>query len=350
LEKKRESTATSPFGLHIGHYKIACDDDEILEIHRKLLLLPFIHCFVPDRWTSTVQCMLEKDPGRPWIHRLRIIELFDAQVNAGFQIFIGRRMMYRALDSNLLHPSSYSSTPGKTCQEASLHKVLMMDMMRLCKMVGGIFDCDATGCFDRMIPAFIPSHTRRLGLPKSVSCFVAQLMWKCKLFVKTKSGVTKESIRSKIGNVLFGIGQGNGGGPAMWIAHLIVIFSVLQTLVTGMVLSNPSMEKVETAGVGYVDDVTLGRSIVPQNNPVKEAAEAIRETGQTWEEELYTTGGKLELSKCFWVLFAWKWRGGRATMVTPIEAKQKVVIIQSESGVPVTIPQKAPIKPRKDWE
>jgi len=40
--KKRESTATSPFGLHIGHYKIACDDDEVLEIHRRLLILPFM--------------------------------------------------------------------------------------------------------------------------------------------------------------------------------------------------------------------------------------------------------------------------------------------------------------------
>ena len=136
--KKRESTATSPFGLHIGHYKIACGDDEILEIHRRLLILPFMYCFVPDRWTSTVQCMLEKDPGRPWIHRLRIIELFDAQVNAGFQIYIGRRMMYNAVDEGLLHPSSYGSTPGKTCQEASLHKVLMMDMMRLGKKVGGV--------------------------------------------------------------------------------------------------------------------------------------------------------------------------------------------------------------------
>ena len=103
--------------------------------------------------------------------------------------------------------------------------------MRLCKLVGGIFDCDATECFDRMIPAFIDAHTRLLGLPQSVDCFVAQLMWKCKRYVKTKAGVSKESICSKIGRVLFRIGQGNGGGPAMWIAHLVVMFTVLQTVV-----------------------------------------------------------------------------------------------------------------------
>ena len=60
-------------------------------------------------------------------------------MNAGFQIYIVLRMMYNAVDEGLLYPSSYGSTPGKTCQEDSLHKVLMMDMMRLVKKVGGIF-------------------------------------------------------------------------------------------------------------------------------------------------------------------------------------------------------------------
>ena len=112
--------------------------------------------------------MLEKDPGRPWIHRLRIIELFDSQVNASFQIYIGRKMMFNAVDKDLLHESSFGSTPGKTCQEASFQKILMMDMFRLWKDFGGIFDCDATGCFDRILPAFQTVHTRRLGLAKKL--------------------------------------------------------------------------------------------------------------------------------------------------------------------------------------
>ena len=132
--------------------------------------------------------------------------------------------------------------------------------------------------------------------------------------MKTKAGLSKESICSNIGMVLFGIVQGNGGGPAMWIAHLVVMFTVLQTVVKGMVFQGPTKTEVETTRLGYVDDVTLGRSIQTKNNQVEEAVEAIRETGQTWEEELYTTGGKLELSKRFGVLFSWTWRGGRATL------------------------------------
>ena len=39
-------------------------------------------------------------------------------------------------------------------------------------------------------------------------------------------------------------------------------------------------DKVEIAGVGYVDYVTLGRNIKPIKDPVREATEAITETGQ----------------------------------------------------------------------
>ena len=45
--------------LHVSHYKVACRNEDILDAHRRLLVLPFIHNFVPSRWVSTVQCMLE---------------------------------------------------------------------------------------------------------------------------------------------------------------------------------------------------------------------------------------------------------------------------------------------------
>ena len=40
-KKKKEATVTSPFGLHIGHFKAALTNPEILNVHRIMLLLPF---------------------------------------------------------------------------------------------------------------------------------------------------------------------------------------------------------------------------------------------------------------------------------------------------------------------
>ncbi len=69
-KKKRETTVTLPYGLHVGHYKAATFCPSILEVHRILLLIPFQLGMVPARWRRTVQTMLEKEPGSPWIYRL----------------------------------------------------------------------------------------------------------------------------------------------------------------------------------------------------------------------------------------------------------------------------------------
>lgn len=112
-KKKRETTVTSPYGLHVGHYKAATFNMKILNVHGILLLIPFQTGLVPERWRRTAQTMIEKEPGAPWIHQLRIIELFDAQANAGFQIFVGRRLMHHTVDKELLSEESFGSTPGR---------------------------------------------------------------------------------------------------------------------------------------------------------------------------------------------------------------------------------------------
>ena len=52
-----------------------------------------------------------------------------------------------------------------------------------------------------------------------------------------------------------------------------------------------------TLGVGYVDDVTLGITVLNPVNQIKEATKAVRSIAQHWKKEQYTTGGKLELPK-----------------------------------------------------
>ena len=312
-------------------------------MHRILLELPFMFSFVPDRWSATVQVMLEKDPGRPWVHRFRIIELFDAQVNAGFQIFIGRRMIYNAVDRSLLHDASYGSTPGRTCQEACIQRTLMMDMMRLMRKVGGLFDCDATGCYDRILPAFQSLHTRRMGLSKEISTFVAKLMFKCRRYVKTKYGVSDEYIQSTVDEVLYGIGQGNGGGPGMWVSQLTVMFQVVQKIAVGIKFKAPTLEEVyETVGLGFVDDVALGTSIEDEAvvHQIDQATEATKDMAQKWEILLHTNGGKLELSKCFWIIFAWGWRGGKPKLKKKQEIWTEMKIRQSSDGKKIVIPLK----------
>ena len=348
-KKKKEETVTSPFGLHVGHFKAALQNVKILNVHRIMLLLPFQTALVPHRWKKTVQTMLEKDPGHPWIHRLRIIELFDAQVNAGFQLFIGRHMVWAAVNQRKLHDASYGSTPGKMAASALLLKVLSIDQLRIERRAGGLFDCDATGCYDRILPPLASVHLQALGLSSSIATLLARLMFVAKRYVKTKHGVSVHSIRTTLGDPLFGIGQGNGGGPAIWLAHLTVMFTALSAICQGLVIyCLKGIEKLVAIGTGYVDDVTLIASLHPEEPQTeKRVRNKLKLMASRWEKLLYLTGGKLELSKCFWIPIVWEWRKGEPVLLKKKRQVYEMILTESESGNKVRIPRSHPTAAEK---
>ena len=352
-QRKRESTATSSFGLHIGHYKSSVEDEAILEIHRKLMMMPFRFAMVPQRWAKTIQIMLEKDQGNPWSNRLRIIELFDAQLNCGMQVIFGQRMVRNGLQWGLVHDSAYGSVPARTAQDAVLEKVLTLDMMRVRKKCGAIFDCDAKGCYDRIVAPLQSICSRRLGVPKPTAVLFSRLWNKCEHHVRTRHGTSREYFSSRRGERLYGIGQGNGAGPAFWLSTLIVMFTVLDQVSGGFQFLSPNREtRHESNGMGFVDDVTLGcteNEDEVDNNAITEREEYaeravlhdITSMAQNWEKMLYTNGGLLELLKCYWLIIAWRWKNGVAQMKSREELNVEMNLVTSEKEERVTIERKA---------
>ena len=346
--KKRESTATSPFGLHVGHYKAAVESSTLVKIQRYLMVLPFEMGFVPIRWRRTVQLMLEKDPGRPWLHRLRIIELFDAQLNAALQIIVGRKMVYNALKRKLLHPAAFGSVPGKTAPSAVLHKLLQIENLRLNKKSGALFECDATGCYDRILPSLQGIHTRRLGLSKNTAKVVSESLIKSNRHVGTRHGTSKDSYISTEEEPLYGIGQGSGAGPAIWLAHLVVMLHALADKCNGITSCNPEKTMVHKSnGNGYVDDCNIMVQVDSAEAREEEVLHNLRHDAQWWERCLFSNGGKLELSKCFLFCFLWKWVAGAAKLKKMSNNGRTLELIQSEDQTIARVTQKCVTDPMK---
>ena len=127
--------------------------------------------------------------------------------------------------------------------------------------------------------------------------------------------------------MMYGIGQGNGAGPAFWLSNLIIMFFVLDSLCDRMRFKSPwGGELYKSNGLGYVDDVTLGCTAdsegVDNDNiedvTVEDEKKVIRDityAGQVWETMLNTNSGLLELKKCYWILLSWKWVKGVATLI-----------------------------------
>ena len=98
---------------------------------------------------------------------------------------------------------------------------------------------DATGCYDRIIPALQTIHTRRLGLAKNMARVMASSLHKSERYISTKHGVSKEYFKSTNDTPLFGVGQGSGAGPAVRLAHLVVMLNAFGDKCTGICSNNP---------------------------------------------------------------------------------------------------------------
>jgi hypothetical protein len=70
-----------------------------------------------DFWKVVVNTMIEKEPGNPKIHRLRVIHLYEA----GYNLILSvkwRHLLHLACDNQFLNESQYGSRPGKEAMDA----------------------------------------------------------------------------------------------------------------------------------------------------------------------------------------------------------------------------------------
>ena len=118
-----EKTSTSPSGRHLGHYRAllpremrknlkaeemeACRQ-RLESIHSRMINLALKNGRSFRRWKKVVNIMLEKDPGNPKIHRLRVIHLYEADYNLILAIQ-ARKLVHYAEDNKLLHDSLYGA-------------------------------------------------------------------------------------------------------------------------------------------------------------------------------------------------------------------------------------------------
>ena len=125
-----EKKSSSNSGRHIGHYKAALNCETTMEIHCRMMSIPFKHGIVPERWTKVTDVMLEKNPGTPRIHRLRVIQLIEADLNQCLLILFTRPMVHNSDKHYLLHRSQWS-TRNQNCTSAILSKTINLEYGRI---------------------------------------------------------------------------------------------------------------------------------------------------------------------------------------------------------------------------
>jgi hypothetical protein len=110
----KEATSTSPSGRHLGHYKAIIQHNTLLACLTKFLSTATAGGISIHRWQQATNIMIEKDPGKPTINRLRIIHLFEADFNFFLKLMWGSRLVQRANDYDMINSGQYGSVPGRT--------------------------------------------------------------------------------------------------------------------------------------------------------------------------------------------------------------------------------------------
>jgi hypothetical protein len=197
------------------------------------------------RWSKATNVLIEKDPGQPKITRLRIIHLFEADLNLYLKLQWGHRLVQHALKKNLIHPGQHGSVPGKTTMDPIMLNQLTTNLCRLTKGNYAHFNNDASACSDRIKVPLAMLAARRCGMQQEAVQVHATTLQQMRYKIKTAYGISEDTYTGNMEHPLFGTGQGSGASPAAWLTLLVVLMYTLERVTPERVrFHSPDTDKV----------------------------------------------------------------------------------------------------------
>jgi len=318
--RTKESTSSSPSGLHIGHWKAAAQCDEISSILTSIINIAITNSYTLQRWKRVIGVLLEKTEGKPTIHKFRTIHLVESDLNFVMRLLWGKTLMQWGEKNAAIHDNQYGGRKGIQAQSAALNKTLTLDTIRYYGQEAAIIDNDAQACYDRIIPVVLAYALLRLGLPLYLVRF--QCKWlEASMYELKLNNKTSAPYQSTVDRYLFGTGQGTGWSPPSWAALSDIISRIMNRHIPGMKLGHPDGSSVERTLDAFVDDANGGlttdgfNDFAPSSiSPVQKYPTLYEQTEanvQFYGRVLFTTGGRLALHKCAISLLRTIWRKGK---------------------------------------
>lgn len=308
FKAKKEKTASSFSGRHMGHYKVITqlllkNRLEIVETLITLLNICIKTSTPLPRWQHCSQIMLEKGKGNQLEH-LRIIQLCEADLNFMLNTLWGKRLIKQAQQHAVLQQQQFA-LPGLTCQSAIWNKISFCDLLRQTGSQGIMTDYDATVAFDWVLHSVTILTCQCLGMPKSASMLLYNLLHNMEFHVITGYGVSSESFSGNADpeQPCQGMLQGSSSAPPVYNIHSDVALSLYNKHATGATFRHPITTKAHSdSAVQFVDDKTemINEEGINNQQEGNKIFAAAHRNSQLWSDILWTSGGSLNTSKCFY--------------------------------------------------
>ena len=358
-----ERTSTSPVtNVHLGHAKAYIarsgflpntPESEAFEAQRDPIITGHLHLmnyalqfgYSYHRWQIIVNSMLEKDPGRPRIHRLRVIHLYEWDFNLLLCVK-WRQLLHHVCDRNLVNSACYGTMPGRSSMDPVFVRELEYEIARMTRRPLIHFDNDATSCYDR-IPCFLANlASRKYGLDKNVCIVQARTLAGAKYYLRTKLGISEEYAEHTLECPWFGTGQGSGNSPFYWLLISSTLYDLYCSKTTGGAhyVSPDGSLHTKIHLLGFVDDVNNRTTLAPKVDDVGLQAtlhsliQQASTDSQLWHDILTAANQELELSKCKYHIIHFQFDDSTGTpSIVDTEDPPQPLQIKGKNGQEVSI-------------
>jgi hypothetical protein len=230
--------------------------EQILRMTHGLAAVVASHGFFLHRWIQVVNVMIYKKPGCVELDKLRVIHLFEADLNLMIGILFGRRAMYHQVDRGLLNQAQFRR-PGGECQDSSISKVLHNLISAFTHTQMGQFKSDATACFDREVMKFVLTCYHLTGAPLGPLRMWEQVLHNIVHKVKTGFGLSTDGYSFTTASPIHGPGQGSKGGPSSCSTMTSILIDGMPKLCHGIKFIDPQQQLEYTATVSmFIDDAS----------------------------------------------------------------------------------------------
>ena len=337
----KERTSTSPSGRHLGHFHAlfkpfkAENEEErdklegmridIIEMHAAMLQTAYDNEHVYDRWSYILTCMLGKDSGVPRIHRLRIIHLYECDLNLLLGMFF-REFDQHCEDNDLMNKGIYGCRPNRRAMDPVFVDVTQTELSMVLRAILVKFNNDATACFDRILVHILTLCLRSYGMPKKLTIILGKLLESAKYAIKTGIGISKATYQHSDESPAFGSGQGSGASAQGWGKMASKAFDAHDKFGYGCLYTDPwKTLEVMLHMLGYVDDNNITNNGA-DGESVEDVVKRTQHDAQLWNDLLRATGGALNLDKCFAQVIHYTFAANGGPVVAPADPAIKIVI------------------------
>jgi hypothetical protein len=237
--------------------------------------------------------MIEKEPGNPPIHRLRVIHLYKNNYNMILGIKV-RELVQKFLNNDQFSPGCYGGLSNKQALDPVFLELMQNDYAIMTRTNHIKFANDAGLCYDRIIPSPSNILARSRGLHRNIAKLHGSMLQNAVYHIKTQLGISTHHYSHSPAFPVFGTGQGSRSSALVWNINGSSYLDAYDSKCHGATYEDPSFTILLKIGMsGFVNDNSSQVNSKRRSLTAKATHDA-----QLWSDILYASGGILEHDKC----------------------------------------------------